>query len=173
MNWKVAQGDILELEAEVLVVSANPQLNLSGGVGAALRMRYGNELQNQLHDILSERNVQYVPAGEAVVTHPENCPYHAIIHAVGIDVFYETSANMIAQAIATSLDQAKALNASSVAMAAIGTGYGNLPIANFARGIVCLSMKEYEDFEQITICLRKESKAMKLAELLNVDLIEI
>ena len=50
--WTASVGEILELSADALICSANPQLNLSGGVGGEFLLRYGESMQHFLHDWL-------------------------------------------------------------------------------------------------------------------------
>jgi hypothetical protein len=47
-SWRVAHGDLLDTDADGLLCSANPSLNLSGGVGGAFSMRFGPEMQTFL-----------------------------------------------------------------------------------------------------------------------------
>ena len=49
MELRLHHGDVLDVEADVLICSANVSLNLSGGVGGALMGRYGEGLQQELH----------------------------------------------------------------------------------------------------------------------------
>jgi hypothetical protein len=48
-QWCVSSADILDAKADGLICSANPNLNLSGGVGGAFLLRYGTEMQDFLH----------------------------------------------------------------------------------------------------------------------------
>jgi O-acetyl-ADP-ribose deacetylase (regulator of RNase III) len=52
MDIQLYHGDIIELDVDVLICSANVSLNLSGGVGGALMEKYGAELQTELHSHL-------------------------------------------------------------------------------------------------------------------------
>ena len=66
MRWSVKQGDILDEPADVLVCSANPWLNLSGGVGGEVLLRHGPQMQQELHRLLAARGLRSVPQGEVV-----------------------------------------------------------------------------------------------------------
>ena len=48
-HWDVSHSDLLDSVADGLLCSANPNLNLSGGVGGAFALRYGDEMQSFLH----------------------------------------------------------------------------------------------------------------------------
>lgn len=43
--WSAWSGEIFEIEADALICSANPRLELSGGVGGELRRRFGEAMQ--------------------------------------------------------------------------------------------------------------------------------
>ena len=135
MKWTVKHCDILEEPADVLVCSANPYLNLSGGVGGAFLLRYGDAMQRELHGYLSANNLKWVPRGEVVSMPPCGSPYKAVLHAVGVDVFYHTSAEVVTAVVTKALQMAAELSAFKVTLAAIATGYGRLSLEEFAAGV--------------------------------------
>lgn len=61
MRWIVKHDDILDEPADVLVCSANPWLNLSGGVGGEILLRYGPQMQEELHRLLAGRGRRKSP----------------------------------------------------------------------------------------------------------------
>src|SRR6476659_2886089 len=91
MLWQLHHGDILDVPADVLVCSANVYLTLSGGVGGALLLRYGPEMQAVLSRHLADRVLRHVERGSVVEAPPCGSPYRAVIHAVAVDGFYESS----------------------------------------------------------------------------------
>ena len=86
MRWQLKHADLLHEPAEALIVSANPQLNLSGGVGAALLNRYGQDVQTELHYHLKKIGQRYVQPTEVVPTFGGGVPYKVVLHAVAKDV---------------------------------------------------------------------------------------
>src|SRR3954470_16058184 len=82
MRWTIKQGNILDEPADVLVCSANVFLNLSGGVGGELLLRYGPEMQQQLHRYLTDRRLHFVQQCDVVPCGPCGTPYKAVLHAV-------------------------------------------------------------------------------------------
>ncbi|QDU94740.1 macro domain-containing protein [Lignipirellula cremea] len=94
--WQMIHGDLLDLEADGLLCSANPQRNLSGGVGGAFLLRYGPAMQTYLHDERGQREPPYVGPGQAVVAPGCGSPCLAVAHAVAIDAFYNTTTDSIA-----------------------------------------------------------------------------
>jgi len=91
MHWIVKHADILMEPADVLVCSANPFLNLSGGVGGEILLRYGDEMQTDLHRHLASRHLRFVQRGEVVQTASCGTPFKAVLHAVAVDGFYQSS----------------------------------------------------------------------------------
>jgi O-acetyl-ADP-ribose deacetylase (regulator of RNase III) len=70
MQITINVGNVLTEAADVLISTANPWLNLSGGVNGATREIVGPELQSQLHQFLKDQGVASVPAGTVVRSDP-------------------------------------------------------------------------------------------------------
>lgn len=165
MKWVLRQTDILDEPADVLVCSANPYLNLSGGVGGAFLLRYGDEMQQELHSYLSQNNMRYVERGQVVPMPPCGSPYKAVFHAVGVDAFYDSSAEVVTTVTQKALRMADELRASKVALAAIATGYGRLSLEEFAAGIRPLMDLPYPNLTETVVCLRKQDDIDTLSEI--------
>jgi O-acetyl-ADP-ribose deacetylase (regulator of RNase III) len=166
MRWTLKQRDILDEPADVLVCSANPQLNLSGGVGGAFLVRYGDAMQRELHGYLSARGLRAVERGEVVQMPPCGSPYRAVLHAVGVDAFYDSSPDLVTSVVTRALQTAAALSASKVALTAIATGYGRLSLADFAAGIAPVMESGVPPIQEVAVCLRKREDVQELSELL-------
>lgn len=167
MHWIVKHIDILEEPADVLVCSANPFLTLSGGVGGAFLLRYGDEMQRKLMEFLSGSHRRYVDCGTVVKMPPCGSPYLAVLHAVGVNGFYESSPEVVAAVIRKSLEIAASINACNVALAAIATGYGRLSLEGFADSIRSLMDFRISPITQVAICLECQHQAQELASLLH------
>lgn len=137
-EWSVVTGDILDERADVLVCSANPFLTLSGGVGGAFLLRYGPAMQERLKAHLESLGVRHVPTGTVVCMPPCNSPYVAVLHAVAVDGFYNSSPDLIAAVTRRALLLAKQLGGNTMALPALATGYGHLTMSGFAAGIQAL-----------------------------------
>src|SRR3954463_14172643 len=109
MRWSVKQGDILDEPADVLVCSANPWLNLSGGVGGEILLRHGPRMQEELHQHLAGRGLRSVPQGEVVACGPCGTPYKAVLHAVAVDCFYGSSPEVVRGVVTRALSLAASL----------------------------------------------------------------
>jgi O-acetyl-ADP-ribose deacetylase (regulator of RNase III) len=163
MRWVVKHGDILDEPADVLVCSANPWLNLSGGVGGEILLRYGPQMQAELHRHLTARGLRSVPQGEVVPCGPCDTPYRAVLHAVAVDCFYGSSPRVVEAVVTRALSLAASLGAAKVALTALATGYGRMPILDFARGLAPVLGQEFPPVAEVAVCLRGRNDAEELA----------
>jgi O-acetyl-ADP-ribose deacetylase (regulator of RNase III) len=166
MRWTIKHGDILDEPADVLVCSANVFLNLSGGVGGAMLLRYGDAMQKELHRYLAKQNRRFVQQGEVVMTPPSGSPYQAVLHAVAVDGFYQSSPEIVGSVVAKSLAMAAGMCAKRVALTALATGYGRLSMRQFAEGISSLISSEYPPIREIVVCVRNKSNLDELTDAL-------
>jgi O-acetyl-ADP-ribose deacetylase (regulator of RNase III) len=163
MRWIVKQGNIIDEPADVLICSANVDLNLSGGVGGEILVRYGNAMQKELHRFLSERYLRCARQGDVIQTSSCGTPYKAVLHAVAVNVFYQSSPEVIESIVSKSLRLAASLGARKVALTALATGYGRLSIQDFAKGISPLMAEAFPPIEEVIICVRKDYDVKQLA----------
>lgn len=170
MHWTIKHGDILDEPADVLVCSANVFLNLSGGVSGSLLLRYGNEMQERLHQYLADRGLHFISQGEVISCEPHDAPYKAILHAVAVDTFHHSSPSIIVQVVSKALQMAASMGARRVVLAALGTGYGRLTMQEFAQGVIPLLGKSFPPVEEIVICPRNADDAVQLSAALSLPL---
>ena len=133
--WTATVGDLLDVSAEALICSANPLLNLSGGVGGALLLRYGDAMQVFLHDWLQRSGRRFVTPGTVVAVPPCGSPYRVVLHAVAIDALYHTSAELISQTYYTAFALASVNGCRTVASACLACGYGRATPETFAAAM--------------------------------------
>src|SRR5688572_1690243 len=119
MRWTLKTGNIADEAADVLVCSANPHLTLSGGVGADLLARHGSAMQATLDRIVRQRTPHFIPQGEVVPYSDTTLPYQAVLHAVAIDGWYDSSPQIVERTVATALRMAAGYGAKRVALAAL------------------------------------------------------
>jgi O-acetyl-ADP-ribose deacetylase (regulator of RNase III) len=134
-TWAASVGELLDLSADALVCSANGQLNLSGGVGGEFLIRYGQSMQEYLHDWLRRSGQRFVTPGAVVVAPSCGTPFRIVIHAVAIDAFYVTSADLIAQAYASAFGEASRMGCRTIASACLACGYGRATPQMFVAAI--------------------------------------
>jgi O-acetyl-ADP-ribose deacetylase (regulator of RNase III) len=162
MTWTFIHGDILDVPADVLICSANVWLNLSGGVGGAINLRCGPGMQLELHAHLADRSLRHVPPGEIVRTAPWGLAFNAVLHAVAVNGFYETSVDVVRDVTERSLREAAALGAKRVALTALATGYGRLRLRDFAAAIEPLRSIKFAPIEEVAVCVRTETDLHEL-----------
>jgi len=134
-TWTASVGEILDLSADALICSANPQLNLSGGVGGEFLLRYGESMQRYLHDWLRRSARRFVMPGTVVVAPPCGSPFRVVLHAVAIDAFYDTSADVIAETYGNAFAEASRMGCRTIASACLACGYGRATPEMFVAAI--------------------------------------
>lgn len=124
---EVRDADITQLEVDAIANAANTQLAHGGGVAGAISHAGGPAIQAESNE-LAPINI----AG-AVATGAGDMPSRWVIHAATMDPGGPTSADVIRQATASTLQVAEELGCRSVALVAFGTGVGGFPVAEAAR----------------------------------------
>jgi O-acetyl-ADP-ribose deacetylase (regulator of RNase III) len=153
-QWNASVGEILDTAAEALIASANPQLNLSGGIGGELLRRYGDGMQRFLHDWLAARGQKSIAPGEVVVAGPCGSPFRLVVHAVAIDAFYDTRPEFIRQAYSRAFAAVAEAGCRSVAAACLACGYGRLAPPDFAAAVGRLLGRPLAGIERVTFVSR-------------------
>lgn len=166
MDWSIKQGDILDAKADAIIVSANVQLNLSGGVGGAILARYGDEMQKELHDYLAKNSLSYVERGTVVKTAACGTPFQCVVHAVALDALYVTTHDVLVETIRRSLTLCAESGAKSALLTALGTGYGQYPFEDFADVVRDLLNDEFPPLEKVTIIIRNKYDAEEFRDAL-------
>ena len=154
MRWTLAHGDILDRPADVLVCSANVFLNLSGGVGGEILLRCGVEAQRELHAFLASRGRHFAAQGDVIRASAHGLPFRAVLHAVAVDGFYQSTPALVRAVVGKSLGTAARLGARRVALTALATGYGRMSMGQFAVAIGPLVGTEVWPLEEVCVCLR-------------------
>jgi O-acetyl-ADP-ribose deacetylase (regulator of RNase III) len=124
---EVIDADITALEVDAIANAANTQLMHGGGVAGAIARAGGAAVQQE------SRERAPIGLGEAVATTGGEMPCRWVIHAATMEFGGPTSAEIIRQATASTLAEAEALGARSLALVAFGTGVGGFPVEEAAR----------------------------------------
>jgi O-acetyl-ADP-ribose deacetylase (regulator of RNase III) len=167
MDIQVKQGDVLDEQADVLISTANPWLNMSGGVNGAILLRGGQRVQEELRKYLKQEGRPHVEPGTVVPTGPGPLSVRYILHAVAIDAFYDSSPELVGRTAAAALDRATQLGASTVAMPALATGYGHLTMEQFARGLARALNRDWSLLARLTVVLRQADDAHIVSRILR------
>ncbi|MCA9175579.1 MAG: macro domain-containing protein [Planctomycetales bacterium] len=166
MHWRVTQGDVLTTAADVLICTANPWLNLSGGINGAVLQAGGESIQRELHAQLKTAGARQVPPGSIVRSGAGPLPFQHILHAVAIDVFYASSMEIVRQTFANAMTRAIELGAQSIASPTLATGYGPLRIREFGQAISPV-LHELQAECELTLVVRRAEHVRELEESLE------
>lgn len=166
MRIEIKAGDVLDEAADVSIVPANPWLNLSGGVGGAILLRGGTDVQTELHAALQSTGRPLAAPGAVHRTGPGPLPVRCILHAVAIDAFYESSVELVERTLRQALASAAAEGARRVACAALATGYGRMTFQDFGRALRCAAGGDYPPLESLVVVVRRAEDAEILRRML-------
>ena len=119
---EVLDTDITTLEVDAIANAANTRLLHGGGVAGAIARAGGPAIDEE------SREKAPIGLGEAVETSGGEMPCRWVIHAATMELGGPTSADIIRRATAATLAEADALNATSLALVAFGTGVGGFPL---------------------------------------------
>jgi O-acetyl-ADP-ribose deacetylase (regulator of RNase III) len=157
LKLTLVQGDILAERVEAIVVSANPWLNLSGGVGGALLLAGGQHVQRELHDFLQKAGKAWLPAGSIVCTGPGPLAENGcrlLVHAVAIDALYQTDQETLRKTLASALQAAAERGLRTIAVPALATGYGPLSIREFCLAALPILQADWPGLEECLLVLK-------------------
>ena len=150
---KLVQGDITELNTDVIVNAANAQLILGGGVAGAIRRKGGAKIQEECYKI-GESLV-----GGAVITTGGNLKAKHVIHAVGPRMGEGDEDAKLRNAVTNSLKLMDDHRLKTIAFPAISTGIFGYPIERCAK-IMISTAKKYltgkTQISEVVFCLYSE-----------------
>ena len=151
---RLIQGDITELDTDVIVNAANAQLIMGGGVAGAIRRKGGPTIQGECNQI----GGTFV--GGAVITTGGNLKAKHVIHAVGPRMGEGAEDEKLKNTTLNSLRLMDKHNLKTIAFPAISTGIFGYPIDRCAE-IMISNAKEYltgeTKIEEIIFCLYTSS----------------
>jgi len=123
------QGSITDLDrkVEALVNAASTDLWMGAGVAGAIKRAGGKEIEEEA---VAQGPI---PLGEAVATTAGRLRCRFVIHAAGMEPGRRATAEAVRDATRNSLLRAEELSLESIALPALGTGIGGLPLEQAAR----------------------------------------
>jgi O-acetyl-ADP-ribose deacetylase (regulator of RNase III) len=149
-DLQLLEGDITELDVDVVVNAANEKLQLGSGVAGAIRDKGGPSIQEECDRIGG------TPVGTAVMTGAGNLKAKQVIHAVGPKKGDGEEDRKLASAVRASLALAERQGMRSIAVPAISSGNFGLPMDRVAR-IILTEVQRYiqggTKLEQVVVCL--------------------
>ena len=151
---KLVQGDITEMDTEVIVNAANAQLILGGGVAGAIKRKGGYIIQEECNKI----GGTFV--GGAVITTGGSLKAKYVIHAVGPRMGEGRESEKLKNATLNSLKLMDTHKLKSISFPAISTGIFGYPIEDCAQ-IMISTAKEYlkgdTQIKEVIFCLFTKS----------------
>jgi O-acetyl-ADP-ribose deacetylase (regulator of RNase III) len=160
MKAEVLVGDILDVPTDVLISTANPWLQMTGGVNLKIILRpNGEQVHAELQAHLRASGGMFVEPGTVVRTGPASLPVRHILHAVSIDPSYDSSVELVAQTLGRALNMARELGARTVTVPALATGFGPLSIAEFAEAVKEVIVRDWSPIEVLKVVLLKAEDA--------------
>lgn len=157
MKIEILAGSVLDTPADVLISTANPWLQMTGGVNLAIMVRpQGEHVYEELQQHLRATGQRFVEPGTIVLTGPGSLPVKHILHAVSIDRSYDSSIELVARTISSALDKARELGARTVSLPALATGFGPLSMADFAAALKQALERDWAPLETLKVVLKCE-----------------
>ena len=132
---KIVQGDITDLDTDVIVNAANAQLILGGGVAGAIRRKGGPKIQEEC------KNIGETFVGGAVITTGGNLKAKHVIHAVGPRMGEGDEDSKLTNAVLNSLKLMDEHGLKTIAFPAISTGIFGYPIERCAQIMIFTTRK--------------------------------
>ncbi len=167
MQINIQVGDVLKAAADVLISTANPWLNLSGGVNGAILNAAGPAIQDELHSYLKRQGVSAVPAGSVIQSQAGDLPFKHILHAVAIDPFYDSSVDLVRRTVITAFNMAMGLEAKTVSIPTLATGYGPMSISDFGTAVGPIANDPRFGDISVTIVVRSPEHQSELDDAIN------
>jgi O-acetyl-ADP-ribose deacetylase (regulator of RNase III) len=163
MKIEVLVGNVLDVPADVLISTANPWLQMTGGVNLGIIVRpQGEFVYEELQRYLRASGRRFVEPGTVVCTGPGSLPVKKILHAVSIDPSYDSSVELVAKTIVRALEQARELDARIVTLPALATGFGPLSMEEFATALRQAIERDWTPLETLKVVLKHEEEAEKV-----------
>jgi O-acetyl-ADP-ribose deacetylase (regulator of RNase III) len=168
MKIEILVGNVLDVPADVLISTANPWLQMTGGVNLAIILRpQGEHVHEELQRFLRGTGKRYVHPGTVVCTGPGSLQVKNILHAVSITPSYESSVDLVTDTIVRALAQARDLDARIVSIPALATGFGPLSMEEFAAALKQAIERDWTPLETLKVVLRQEEDAEKVRNALR------
>ena len=146
----LVQGDITELDIDVIVNAANDQLILGGGVAGAIRKKGGPTIQEECNKIGNTF------VGGAVITTGGNLKAKHVIHAVGPRMGEGDEDQKLKHATLNSLKLMDDHNLKTIAFPAISTGIFGFPIDRCSKIMINATINYLQgktQIEKVIFCL--------------------
>jgi O-acetyl-ADP-ribose deacetylase (regulator of RNase III) len=144
----LVQGDITDMNTDVIVNAANTTLMGGGGVDGAIHRKGGPKILEECKRIRATEYPDGLPTGKAVITSGGNLKARYVIHTVG-PVWHGGTCGepeLLAEAYRNSLKLAVSKGLKTIAFPAISTGAYGYPIEKASK-VAMSTVKEFLEKE--------------------------
>jgi O-acetyl-ADP-ribose deacetylase (regulator of RNase III) len=168
MKLQILCADIATVASDTLIYSTNVRLAWTGGVGAALAVRFGIGVQIDLQSQSSGTGRQLAEVGDIFDCRIEGGPWRHVFHTIATDELYHTKPEVVRSLLRRCLQRcAQKGDVRSITCSPLGAGYGDLEIPEFAA----IAHAVYREFshasiDQFTIVTNDPKEAELLASTL-------
>lgn len=156
MNTKftIEVGDLTTFCGDGLICSANSDLNLSGGVGGAFGLKFGDSMQKDLRRWQEIHQKRLLSVGEIVSTDGNGWPFRHVLHCVAVDTFYNTDVQIVTKLYQDALVEMNRNECQSVFAACLGCGYGRLSNEQFCEVYQLVKNDLYTNLQSVQFVTR-------------------
>ncbi len=164
LQLTVVLGDITEQATDAVVNAANNYLWMGSGVAGAIKAKGGEEIEREA------LRLGPIEPGQAVATTAGRLKARYCIHAAAMGQDLVTSAELIARATRSALEEAARLGLDSIAFPALGTGVGGFPAEACARLMIAAALSNSRTSPKpgsVAFVLRDEPTFRSFAAALN------
>jgi O-acetyl-ADP-ribose deacetylase (regulator of RNase III) len=160
MKFELVKGDLLQQKVEVIVVSANNDLILGGGLSGVIRRTAGKAILEECEKIGT------VPLGAAAVTGAGELPFKHVFHAAVKPIGLFADARSIRSAIQQCFREAAKRKIQSIGFPVVGSGGGSYPIEKATQILIEEALRAAREPgapERVVLAVA-EDKAMEAVE---------
>ncbi|MFH0834236.1 MAG: macro domain-containing protein [Patescibacteria group bacterium] len=129
----VSQGDITGARADAIVNAANTSLKLGGGVAGAIHQKGGQQVQAECDAIIQQLG-QNLKKGKVAATSGGKLN-KTVLHAAVMELGGQADFESVRRAMRNVVLEAKKLNLKTLAIPALGAGFGGLTHEQSAQAI--------------------------------------
>jgi O-acetyl-ADP-ribose deacetylase (regulator of RNase III) len=152
----LVKGDITKQDTGAIVNAANSYLAGGSGVDGAIHAAGGPAIAEECRQIIQK--IQFLPAGNAVLTGGGNLPAKYVIHAVGPVWLngWQNEDETLAAAYRNSLQLAMEHGIRTIAFPSISTGAYRFPVRRAARVAIAAIhafLDEHDLFDEVRLVL--------------------
>ena len=168
MNLDLRSGNIIEVPADVMIATANPWLEMTGGVNLAIILSdKGEDIYEELQKNLPNTKPKVVAPGTVLRTSGGTLPVKYILHAVAITPSYESTEELVTETIQKALNMAQECEAKTVTLSALATGFGPLSMEEFASALNPVLQYDWSPLENLIVVVKHSQEVEQIRNRLS------